>query len=67
MGASWVKVVPVEDCTCKNSPAHDFMCEENSAHFWVFVLSLVGYGLRGGDEEEQIEFHTFKLLPSGGG
>lgn len=30
-----------------NSPAHDFVCEQNSAHLWILVLSLVRYGLRG--------------------
>lgn len=41
------------------SPAHDFMCEENSAHFWVLVLSLIGYGLKGGIKQQE----SIKLLP----
>lgn len=52
----------IHDCMGKHSPAHDFMCEENSAHFWVLVLSLIGYGLKGRNKEQ--------LLPSwlrGGG
>lgn len=44
----------------KHSPAHDFMCEENSAHFWVLVLSLIGYGLKGGNGQQE----SIKLLPS---
>lgn len=27
-------------------PAHHFVCQENSAHFWILILSLVSYGLR---------------------
>lgn len=27
-------------------PAHDFVCQENSAHFRILILSLVSYGLR---------------------
>lgn len=55
----------VHGCMGKHSPAHDFMCEENSAHFWVLVLSLIGYGLKGGNEQRE----SIKLLPSwlGGG
>jgi hypothetical protein len=28
------------------SPAHDFVCEQHPAHFWVFVLALVHDGLQ---------------------
>lgn len=24
-----------------DSPAHNFMCEQNSAHFWILVLSFI--------------------------
>lgn len=27
-------------------PAHDFMSEKNSAHFWILVLTFINYGLR---------------------
>lgn len=30
-----------------HSPAHDFVCEQHSAHLGILVLSLVRYGLRG--------------------
>jgi len=39
-------------CVC-HSPAHNLMCEQNSAHFWVLVLSLIWYGLRGGNEKQK--------------
>lgn len=39
-----------------NVPAHNLMCEQNSAHFWILVLSLIRYGLRGG-KKGQIQFH----------
>lgn len=44
----------------QHSPAHDFMCEENSAHFWVLVLPLIGYGLKGANGQQE----SIKLLPS---
>lgn len=55
----------VHGCMGRHSPAHDFMCEENSAHLWVLVLSLIGYGLKGGNEEQE----SIKLSPPwlGGG
>lgn len=26
-------------------PAHHLMCQQDSAHFWVLILPLIGYGL----------------------
>lgn len=42
------------------SPAHNLMCEQNSAHFWILVLALIRNGLRGGNEEQwwRIQFHV---------
>lgn len=40
-------------CLCVlDSPAHNLMCEQNSTHFWILILSLIRYGLRGGKEEQ---------------
>lgn len=48
----WERFLTKCVCVCVlNSPAHNFVCEQNSAHFWILVLSFVRYGLRGGNEE----------------
>lgn len=40
----------------RHSPAHNLMSEQNSAHFRILVLSLIRYGLRGGNKDRWDRF-----------